>query len=287
VSALRAYLYFSEMKKIEFYKMSGSGNDFIIIDNRNHIIDEDGLSNFIAKVCRRKMSVGSDGIILVENTDNADFKWRFFNSDGSTAEMCGNGARCVARFAYLNDIAGSNMSFETLAGLVKAEVIEERAKVKMTDPFDLKTDDTIELKKGSVPISSINTGVPHVVIVKNSIDDVDIVEIGREIRYHDQFSPAGTNVNFICHIKDQTIAIRTYERGVEDETLACGTGAAASAIVMAQKMKLDSPVSVLTRSGEYLNIFFKEKDGRYYDIYLEGDARIIYTAQLWEDAWKE
>jgi diaminopimelate epimerase len=287
VSALRAYLYFSEMKKIEFYKMSGSGNDFIIIDNRNHIIDEDGLSNFIAKVCRRKMSVGSDGIILVENTDNADFKWRFFNSDGSTAEMCGNGARCVARFAYLNDIAGSNMSFETLAGLVKAEVIEERAKVKMTDPFDLKTDDTIELKKGSVPISSINTGVPHVVIVRNSIDDVDIVEIGREIRYHDQFSPAGTNVNFICHIKDQTIAIRTYERGVEDETLACGTGAAASAIVMAQKMKLDSPVSVLTRSGEYLNIFFKEKDGRYYDIYLEGDARIIYTAQLWEDAWKE
>ncbi len=260
MSALRAYLYFSEMKKIEFYKMSGSGNDFIIIDNRNHIIDENDLSNFIAKVCRRKMSVGSDGIILVENTDNADFKWRFFNSDGSTAEMCGNGARCVARFAYLNDIAGSNMSFETLAGLVKAEVIEERAKVKMTDPFDLKTDDTIELKKGSVPISSINTGVPHVVIVRNSIDDVDIVEIGREIRYHDQFSPAGTNVNFICHIKDQTIAIRTYERGVEDETLACGTGAAASAIVMAQKMKLDSPVSVLTRSGGYLNIFFFEKN---------------------------
>ena len=157
----------------------------------------------------------------------------------------------------------------------------------MTDPSDLKTDDTIELKNGSVPISSINTGVPHVVIARNRIDDIDIVEMGREIRYHDQFSPAGTNVNFVCHIKDQTIAIRTYERGVEDETLACGTGAAAGAIIMAHKMKLDSPLSVLTRSGEYLNIFFKEKDGRYYDIYLEGDARIIYTAQLWEDAWKE
>jgi diaminopimelate epimerase len=277
----------SGMKKINFYKISGSGNDFIIIDNRNNIVNENGLSNFIEKVCRRKMSVGADGMILVENTDNADFKWRFFNSDGSVAEMCGNGARCVARFAYLNDIAGSNMSFETLAGLVKAEVIGERVKVKMTDPSELKTDDTIELKNGLVSISSINTGVPHVVIVKDSIDDVDVVKIGREIRYHDQFSPAGTNVNFVCHIKDNAIAIRTYERGVEDETLACGTGAAASAIVMANKMKIDSPLSVLTRSGGYLNIFFKEKAGQYYDIYLEGDARIIYKAQLWEDAWKD
>jgi len=267
--------------------MSGSGNDFIIIDNRNNIVDESDLSNFIVNVCRRKMSVGADGVILVENTGNADFKWRFFNSDGSVAEMCGNGARCVARFAYLNNIAGSNMSFETLAGLVKAEVIEERVKVKMTDPFDLETDVTIELKNGLTSIYSINTGVPHVVMVKNSIDDIDIVKIGREIRYHDRFSPAGTNVNFVCHIKDNTIAIRTYERGVEDETLACGTGAAASAIVMAHKMKLDAPLSVLTRSGEYLNIFFKEKEGQYYDIYLEGDARIIYKAQLLEDAWKD
>jgi len=275
------------MDKIEFYKMSGSGNDFIVIDNRNNIVDESDLSNFIVNVCRRKMSVGADGVILVENTGNADFKWRFFNSDGSVAEMCGNGARCVARFAYLNNIAGSNMSFETLAGLVKAEVIEERVKVKMTDPFDLQTDVAIELKNGLTSIYSINTGVPHVVMVKNSIDDIDIVKIGREIRYHDRFSPAGTNVNFVCHIKDNTIAIRTYERGVEDETLACGTGAAASAIVMAHKTKLDSPLSVLTRSGEYLNIFFKEKEGQYYDIYLEGDARIIYKAQLLEDAWKE
>ena len=275
------------MKKIEFYKMSGSGNDFIIIDNRSNIVDESDLSNFIVNVCRRKMSVGADGVILVENTDNADFKWRFFNSDGSVAEMCGNGARCVARFAYLNNIAGSNMSFETLAGLVKAEVIEERVKVKMTDPFDLETDVAIEFKNGLTSIYSINTGVPHVVMVKNSIDDIDIVKIGRKIRYHDRFLPAGTNVNFVCHIKDNTIAIRTYERGVEDETLACGTGAAASAIVMAHKMKLDSPLSVLTRSGEYLNIFFKEKEGQYYDIYLEGDARIIYKAQLLEDAWKD
>ncbi len=267
--------------------MSGSGNDFIIIDNRNKIVDETGLSDFIAKVCRRKMAVGADGFILVENTDTADFKWRFFNSDGSVAEMCGNGARCVARFAYLNDIAGSHMSFETMAGIVDAQIIGERVKVKMTDPLELKTDYTIDLKNGSLSISSINTGVPHVVIVKDRIDDADIVKVGREIRFHDLFAPAGTNVNFVCPLKDNTISIRTYERGVEDETLACGTGAAAGAIVMARKMKINSPLNVLTRSGGYLDIFFKEKEGQYYDIYLQGDARIIYRAQLCEDAWKD
>jgi diaminopimelate epimerase len=275
------------MDKIEFYKMSGSGNDFIIIDNRLNVIDENGLSNFVANVCRRKMAVGADGFILIENSDKADFRWRFFNSDGSIAEMCGNGARCVARFAYLNDIAGPNMSFETLAGIVEAQVIGDRVKAKMTDPTELKIDDTIDLKNGSLSISSINTGVPHVVIVKKQIDDVDIVEMGREIRFHERFSPGGTNVNFVRHITDHTIAIRTYERGVEDETLACGTGAAAGAIVMAHKMKIGSPINVLTQSGGYLNIFYEEKEGKYYDIYLEGDARIIYRAQLWEDAWKE
>jgi len=275
------------MDKIEFYKMSGSGNDFIIIDNRHAIVDENGLPNFVAKVCRRKMSVGADGMILVENSDVSDFKWRFFNSDGSVAEMCGNGARCAARFAYINDIAGSHMSFETLAGIVEAEIIDERVKVKMTDPLDLMIDDSVELKNDVISVSSINTGVPHVVIINESIDDVDIVRTGREIRRHDKYSPVGTNVNFVRHVRDNTIAIRTYERGVEDETLACGTGAAASAIVMAHKMKIDSPISVLTRSGGYLNIFFKEKEGRYYDIYLEGDARIIYKAQLWKDAWED
>ena len=267
--------------------MSGSGNDFIIIDNRLNIVDEKDLSNFIAKICRRKLAVGADGFILVEDSGKADFRWRFFNSDGSIAEMCGNGARCVARFAYLNDIAGPNMSFETLAGIVEAQVIGDRAKVKMTDPAAFKTDDTIHLKNGPLSIFSINTGVPHVVIVKQQIDDVNVVEMGREIRFHEQFSPAGTNVNFASHITDNTIAIRTYERGVEDETLACGTGAAACAIVMAHKMKIGSPINVLTQSGGYLKIFFKEKEGKYYDVYLEGDARIIYKAQLWEDAWQD
>jgi len=267
--------------------MSGSGNDFIIVDNRNKIVDETDLPKFIAKVCRRKMSVGADGFILVENTEGADFKWRFYNSDGSAAEMCGNGARCVARYAYVTGIAGPVMSFDTQAGMVHAQVVGERVKVKMTDPLDLKIEYPIELKNGSLSISSVNTGVPHVVIVKDSIDTVEVVNIGREIRFHHGFAPAGTNVNFICYLKDNIIAIRTYERGVEDETLACGTGAIAGAIVMACREKLKSPVNVLTRSGGYLNVIYQEHDGNYHDIYLEGDARIIYTAQIWEDAWKD
>jgi len=275
------------MEKIEFYKMSGSGNDFIIVDNRDRIVDETDLLNFIVKVCRRKMSVGADGFILVENTEGADFKWRFFNSDGSVAEMCGNGARCVARFAYLNGIAGSEMSFETGAGIVEAQVAGESVKIKMTDPSDLKTDYTLELKGRSISVSSINTGVPHVVMVTDTLDDVEVVKMGREIRFHDMFAPAGTNVNFICPIKDDTIGVRTYERGVEDETLACGTGSVAGALIMARKMKIDAPIHVLTRSGVNLKIYYKEKDATYQDIYLEGDARVIYRAKLFDDAWKD
>ena len=275
------------MEKIEFFKMSGSGNDFIIVDNRDGIVDEANLLYFIVKVCRRKMSVGADGFILVENAEGADFKWRFFNSDGSVAEMCGNGARCVARFAYLNGIVGPDMSFETGAGIVEAQVAGESVKIKMTDPSDLKTDYTLELKDRSVSVSSINTGVPHVVIVTDTLDDVEVVKMGREIRLHDMFAPAGTNVNFICPIKDDTIGIRTYERGVEDETLACGTGSVAGALILARKVKIDGPINVLTRSGGKLKIYYKENNATYQDVYLEGDARVIYRAKLFEDAWKD
>ncbi len=274
------------MKKINFYKMSGSGNDFIIIDNRDHVVEEKNLSGFISNVCRRKMSVGADGLILIENAENIDFKWRFFNSDGSRAEMCGNGARCAARFAYINKIAGSEMSFETDAGIVSAQVKNGLVKVKLTDSKNLKVDFTIDLEDGPVTVSSINTGVPHVVIPVNNIDDVEVVKLGRDIRYHEKFAPAGTNVNFICPVKEDKITIRTYERGVEDETLACGTGAVACALVYAYKTKMKSPISVRTKSGGWLLIYFKEKEGTFDNIYLEGDARIIYKGEMSEDAWK-
>ena len=274
------------METIYFYKMSGSGNDFVIIDNREKIIDENALTQFITRVCRRKMSVGADGFILIEPSQKVDFKWRFFNSDGSLAEMCGNGARCAARFAHLNGIAGPKLSFETAAGIISAQVKDDRVKVKMPNPADLRLDYTIELENGPLVVSSVNTGVPHVVILCDHIENIDVLGLGREIRYHPDFAPAGTNVNFICLQDTGDIAIRTYERGVEDETLACGTGSMAAALVAAYKSEMQSPIHVMTRSGEYLNIYFPENTDRMKDIYMEGDARVIYAGRLWEDAWK-
>jgi diaminopimelate epimerase len=274
------------MKTIPFTKMSGTGNDFIIIDNRRRIVEDDGLTEFIRNVCRRKMSVGADGLILIESSDKADFQWRFFNSDGSLAEMCGNGARCAARFAYLNGIAGESLSFETQAGIINGQVKDGGAKVKIPDPADLCLDYAIGLSDGPLTVSSINTGVPHVVIMQDSVEEVDVFRLGREIRYHDAFAPAGTNVNFICTQNTGQLAIRTYERGVEDETLACGTGSIASALIASLKTNWPSPISLVTRSGETLTIYFRESDQVFTDVYLEGDARLIYTAELNQDAWR-
>jgi len=273
------------MKPIPFYKMSGSGNDFIIIDNREKVVDIDHLNEFIVKICRRKMSVGADGFILIDTSDQADFSWHFYNSDGGRAEMCGNGARCAAQFAFLNGIAAKKMSFETDAGILIAQITDDRVKIKMPDPAELRLDYQIEVEAGPLAINSINTGVPHVVILSEDVEGIDVVERGREIRSHRAFAPAGTNVNFISIKQDNTIAIRTYERGVENETLACGTGAIAGALVIASQFKTESPIRICTRSGEFLTIYFKVVDGFYGDIYLEGDARVIYKAELCEDAW--
>jgi len=274
------------MNPIPFYKMSGAGNDFIIIDNRNQIVSDKDLSGFISGVCRRKMSAGADGLILIEASDRYDFRWRFFNSDGSKAEMCGNGARCAARFAHATGIAGTALSFETEAGVVSARIEEASVKVKMPDPSDLRLAYPLKLSDRSLQINSINTGVPHVVVIVEQVADIDVVSLGREIRLHEAFAPAGTNVNFVQRREGNSIEIRTYERGVEDETLACGTGAIASAVISAQHFAMNSPVEVKTRSGVYLTIHFDARGERFSNIYMEGDARIIYTGELQPDAWQ-
>ena len=273
------------MNRIPFIKMSGSGNDFIIIDNRKPLIDEEVLNQFIVNVCRRKMSAGADGLILVEPSESADFRWRFYNSDGSRAEMCGNGARCAARYAHINGIAGNKITFQTDVGLVAAEIIGDRVKVKMTDPSAVNQEIYVDLEFGRRTMATVNTGVPHAVLVENDLDTIDIRGIGREIRYHNEFAPAGTNVNFITLPVDNNISIRTYERGVEDETLACGTGSVAGALVTADRLGLEGPINVKTRSGITLTVHFSLLDGVFKDVYLEGDARIIYSGEMWSEAW--
>jgi diaminopimelate epimerase len=275
------------MNKIPFYKMSGSGNDFILIDNRDGIVDDQHLKQLVVGACRRKMSAGADGLLLVEKSEKADFKWRFYNADGSRAEMCGNGARCASRFAFLTGITGSELSFETDVGVVTAEVIDERVKIGMTDPTDLNADQSLLVGGSQHPYDFINTGVPHVVMSTDMIEEMDVVELGRSIRHHEAFKPAGTNVNFIQPVGDNTIAVRTYERGVEDETLACGTGCVASSLMMCMRHQWVSPVNIKTRSGVMLRVFFTLKDGVFTQIYLEGDARVIYHGTLWKEAWKD
>jgi diaminopimelate epimerase len=274
------------MDQVPFAKMSGSGNDFILIDNRSRVLQESKIAAFIAGVCRRRLSAGADGVILIEASETADFRWRFFNSDASPAEMCGNGARCAARFAFRQGICGARLRFETGAGLVEAHVEGMRVKVKMPDPQDLRLDLRVDLASGPLTVSSVNTGVPHAVVLMDGVEGVDVAGLGREIRFHPQFAPAGTNADFICTESPGRIAVRTYERGVEGETLACGTGAVAGALVAAGKLGLASPVSVRTAGGERLTVYFENRSGCYRDVYQEGDARLIYTGVLHPEAWQ-
>ena len=273
------------MKTIPFCKMSGSGNDFIIIDNRKENLFLSDVKQIVRQLCRRKLSLGADGLILLEPSNQADFKWRFYNSDGSRAEMCGNGARCVSRFAYLNNITGSKLSFETDAGIIAAEVREEQVKIRMTDPVELELDRKFQLSNRVITASFINTGVPHLVVEVDDVNCVDVVALGKEIRYHNSFKPAGTNANFVSVLENEGFSIRTYERGVEDETLACGTGCVASALVLAEKKGLPSPVDLKTRSGNHLRVYFSCNHDGFDRIYLEGDARVIGSGDLYEDAW--
>jgi diaminopimelate epimerase len=269
---------------LTFYKMSGSGNDFILVDNRDGIVAEEQLDQFIASICRRKLSVGADGVILIETTDRADFKWRFFNADGGEAEMCGNGGRCAARLAFLKGIAGPQLSFETKAGIIRAEVIGERVKLEMPQPSSPELDYAVEVDGEALMVNSVTVGVPHVVIWVPDVEASPVFERGRAIRYHERYAPAGTNVNFVQKIDDGSFAIRTYERGVEDETLACGTGSVATALVAASEGMTASPALLHTRGGETLRIHFEQSDDGFHSIYLEGEVRVIYEGRLWNEA---
>lgn len=274
------------MTTIPFYKMSGAGNDFIIIDNRSLDLPFKEWSQFAVKVCCRKMSVGADGLILIEPSDQVDFRWEFFNADGSPAEMCGNGARCAARVAKLLGIGADRLRFETLAGIIEARINPETVKIRMTDAGEVELGGQIDLGQGMVTYHCVNTGVPHVVIEVEDIEKAPVLVQGREIRFHEQFAPAGTNVNYIARASDGTWTIRTYERGVEDETLACGTGNVAAALVLAKSRGLASPLTFKTRSNSILKIYFQPKADRFDHIFLEGDARLVYTGSLHPDAWQ-
>ncbi len=272
---------------IAFEKMSGTGNDFVIIDNRTAKIPLEEQADFARKICRRMFSVGADGLILIEESALADFAWNFYNADGSVAEMCGNGSRCAARFAYRHKIAGRKMTIATLAGIVEAEISPEEEDVvraKMTQPFDFRLDISLEIGEEERPVAYVNTGVPHAVIFVQE-DDVPVKTWGRKVRFHEIFEPKGANANFVKLLPDGRLKVRTYERGVEAETMACGTGAVASALFASMLKGMDSPVEVVTSGGDVLTIFFDLHDGPVAEnIYLQGPTRLICTGNLTAEA---
>jgi diaminopimelate epimerase len=274
-------------------KLSGSGNDFILIDNRRHAVDPRKAGALAAKVCAHRMSVGGDGLILIESSRKADFRWRLFNADGSEAEFSGNGARCAARFAYLKRIAPRKMRFETLAGLIEAEMVSEpgsvkpeAVKVRFPDPTGLRLNLRVPIGGTVREAHFLDSGVPHCVYLVDDPDQMDVVGIGRPTRYHELFQPAGANVNFIKVLDPHRIRIRTYERGVEDETLACGTGSIASALIASLVAKVESPVTLIPQSGLELTVHFRSRGDRFADVYLQGDARAVYEGRILPDAWK-
>jgi len=273
---------------LPFIKMSGTGNDFILIDHRKPRLSREIMPEFARLVCRRRFSVGADGMIFIENSDRADFKWVFFNGDGSEAEMCGNGARCAARFAYMNGIAPAHMHFETQAGIIEANVSDINVSLLMTEPRDFRLDRKIKVAGENRLFHSVDTGVPHAVLFVDSYDGVDIRETGRIIRFHKDFMPAGTNVNFVRRQEDGSLKVRTYERGVEDETLACGTGAVASALIASVKGFAASPVEIITSGGDRLTIMFDLHDGPSASgVFLKGAAHVVYKGELNAEALLE
>jgi diaminopimelate epimerase len=272
-------------KGIPFSKLNGSGNDFLLVDNRNGIMEGIDLPRFAGKVCDRSRSVGADGIIFLERSRRADFRWNFFNADGSVAEMCGNGGRCAARYASERGIAGRSMAFETLAGRIRAEVEGRRVKLQMTPPGGLAVDQTLTLRGKRLRYSFLDTGVPHVVLFVPGIERIDLVGVGRGIRMHRAFAPRGTNVNF-AQVRNGVVWARTYERGVEGETLACGTGAVACGILSAVHGLARPPVTVRTRGGEELLIHFGLGERDFGEVYLEGDTSWSCDGVLTEEAYR-
>jgi diaminopimelate epimerase len=267
------------MKTITFVKMVASGNDFIVIDNRKKKFA--GLSGLAKRICDRNFGVGGDGLLVIEPSKRGDFRMRIINSDGSEAEMCGNGARCVALYARQNGLAGGKMIFEALAGIIGAEVSGDMIRLKMPDPIDIKLDMDLTVEGKGYSVNFVNTGVPHAVVFTKKVDGVDVKDLGRKIRYHSAFARKGANADFVEAQKGNLLKVRTYERGIEDETLACGTGVAASAIIAAAVKGFKNPVKCLTKSGEILKIYFRKTGDNFKDVYLEGSAKAVFYGRYY------
>lgn len=266
--------------------MTGAGNDFVVIDNRSGRIAKG--SSLARKLCDRRWGIGADGLLLLEKSRRGAYRMMYYNADGSYGGMCGNGGRCIAFYAVKRRIAPKNHSFEALNHVYQVIVASpEKVSLRMKDPVGLKVNFMLPIRGKRIHVSYVNTGSPHVVIPVHAlglrgskIGTVDVLELGREIRYHKAFQPSGTNVNFIEVISGKRLKIRTYERGVESETLACGTGSVAAGIVASRLFKMKAPITILPKSRSPLIVDFEVKGDRVQHVTLQGPARIVFEGSM-------
>ncbi len=266
--------------KLHFTKMNGAGNDFVMLDNRSGSLKLSKAQ--IAHVCDRHRGIGADGLLLVEPSQikEADFRMRYYNADGGEAEMCGNGARCFARFVQKIGGCRDRVRLETLAGIISAEITGELIRVNLSQPQNLHLNERIKLSNGEVEVHSINTGVPHAVLIVSDADKAMVGPMGSEIRHHSHFAPKGTNVNFVQRLGNQNIRVRTYERGVEAETLACGTGVTASALIAHMLFEMTSPIQVNVQGGDTLEVSFQKKGAEFQEVFLKGPADFAFEGSM-------
>lgn len=264
---------------LHFTKMNGAGNDFVVVDNRQGQLPLTCAA--IARLCDRHRGVGADGLLAVEPAEGAaDFRMRYYNADGGEAEMCGNGARCFARYAGRLAGMSGRIRFETQAGIIAAEFVGELVCLSMSEPQGLRLRENVALANTLLTVHSVNTGVPHAVVMVDDLEAVPVKEYGAGLRFHAHFAPRGTNANFIQPLDAGSIAIRTYERGVEDETLACGTGVVASALIFHELTGAPSPVAVRVRGGDTLQVGFEGSRGAYQNVTLTGPADFVFEGKI-------
>ena len=265
---------------VKFTKMSGAGNDFVLIDNRAQTIPLDAAR--IARLCDRHRGIGADGVIVLKPcaSGKADWAWDFYNSDGSQGEMCGNGARCFGRFVRRLAGAHDGFTFETSAGIIAVRFKGDSVTVNLTAPRNLHLHQKVSLSIGPTAIHSLDTGVPHAVLFVPDADRAMVQNLGSEIRHHSYFAPRGTNVDFVQLLGGNAIRVRTYERGVEGETLACGTGVTASALIAAELHQLQPPVPVQVLGGQQLQVGFDKNGGQFTNVALSGPADFVFEGKI-------
>ncbi len=268
---------------IHFTKMQAAGNDFIVLDNRKEQLDS-YIPDCVSKLCDRHFGIGADGIILMEDSRVTDYYMRFYNRDGSLANICGNAGRCIGRYACDKNIAESEHAFETKAGIYEIRQNNDYGiTLSMPDTSEPYLDQSLKIGCETIDYHYINTGVPHVVCFFNEVTTDRVLWYGKRIRNHKKFAPDGCNVNFIEQSDSSLFSIRTYERGVEDETLACGTGVVAAALIIELILSKSSPILFRTRSQDTLEVSFEKTNGtkRVSGIQLSGPAHFVFEGYLY------